>query len=200
MEITEKKSLHKLNTFGINCFAKYFVKIESVEDLLTLSKKEIFKKENRLILGGGSNILLTKDFDGLVIQNHIKGWGIKKENESFIELEIGAGENWHQMVTTCVNNGWGGIENLSLIPGNAGTAPMQNIGAYGVEIKETFISLKAFEISTSTIKTFSKKDCQFDYRESVFKKEKKNQYIILSIRLKLDKKPKINIKYQGYTK
>ena len=195
MEITEKKSLHKLNTFGINCFAKYFVKIESVEDLLTLYKKEIFKKEKRLILGGGSNILLTKDFEGLVIQNNIKGWEIKKENENFIELEIGAGENWHQLVTTCVNNGWGGIENLSLIPGNAGTAPMQNIGAYGVEIKETFISLKAFEISTSTIKTFSKKDCQFDYRESVFKKEKKNQYIILSIRLKLDKKPKINIKY-----
>lgn len=195
MEITEKKSLHKLNTFGINCFAKYFVKIESVEDLLTLHKKDIFKKEKRLILGGGSNILLTKDFDGLVIQNNIKGWEIKKENENFIELEIGAGENWHQMVTTCVNNGWGGIENLSLIPGNAGTAPMQNIGAYGVEIKETFISLKAFEISTSTIKTFSKKDCQFDYRESVFKKEKKNQYIILNIRLKLDKKPKINIKY-----
>ena len=144
-----------------------------MEDLIALSKKEIFKTEKRLILGGGSNILFTKDYDGLVIQNNIKGWEITKENDNFIELKIGAGENWHQMVTTCVNNGWGGIENLSLIPGNAGTAPMQNIGAYGVEIKETFVSLRAFDISTSTVKEFSNKECQFGYRESIFKNEEK---------------------------
>jgi UDP-N-acetylmuramate dehydrogenase len=148
-----------------------------------------------LILGGGSNILFTKDFDGLVILNNIKGKEIIDQNQQSIFLKIGAGENWHELVMYCVDNGWGGIENLSLIPGNTGTAPMQNIGAYGVEIKETFIELEALEISSGKIVKFNNSDCEFGYRESVFKNKMKNQYIILNITLELKKNPVLNINY-----
>ena len=148
-----------------------------------------------LILGGGSNILFTKDFDGLVILNNIKGKEIISQNQQSIFLKIGAGENWHELVMYCVDNGWGGIENLSLIPGNTGTAPMQNIGAYGVEIKETFLELEALEISSGKIVKFNNSDCEFGYRESVFKNKMKNQYIILNITLELKKNPVLNINY-----
>jgi UDP-N-acetylmuramate dehydrogenase len=148
-----------------------------------------------LSLGGGSNILFTKDFDGLVILNNIKGKEIINQNQKSVFLKIGAGENWHELVMYCVDNGWGGIENLSLIPGNTGTAPMQNIGAYGVEIKETFVELEALEISSGKIVKFSNSDCEFGYRESVFKNKMKNQYIILNITIELNKNPVININY-----
>ncbi len=195
LKIFKNISLKKYNTFGLDYKAKYFVEIESEKDLIKLQNESLFKKENKLVLGGGSNILFTKDYNGLIIKNNIKGQEIVDEDENFVYFKIGAGENWHEIVLKCVENNWGGIENLSLIPGNTGTAPMQNIGAYGVEIKETFLSLQAFRLSSGIIKKFDKDDCKFNYRESIFKNEKKNQYLILNITLRLNKKPKVNIEY-----
>ena len=195
MNIIENYPLLKLNTFGVDVKAKYFTSINTINELIELTKTNLFKDLELLILGGGSNILFTKDFDGLVILNNIKGKEIIDQNQQSIFLKIGAGENWHELVMYCVDNGWGGIENLSLIPGNTGTAPMQNIGAYGVEIKETFIELEALEISSGKIVKFNNSDCEFGYRESVFKNKMKNQYIILNITLELKKNPVLNINY-----
>ena len=195
MNIIENYPLLKLNTFGVDVKAKYFTSINTINELIEVTKTNVFKDLELLILGGGSNILFTKDFDGLVILNNIKGKEIIDQNQQSIFLKIGAGENWHQLVMYCVDNGWGGIENLSLIPGNTGTAPMQNIGAYGVEIKETFIELEALEISSGKIVKFNNSDCEFGYRESVFKNKMKNQYIILNITLELKKNPVLNINY-----
>lgn len=195
MNIIENYPLLKLNTFGIDVKAKYFTSINTINELIEVTKTNVFKDLELLILGGGSNILFTKDFDGLVILNNIKGKEIIDQNQQSIFLKIGAGENWHELVMYCVDNGWGGIENLSLIPGNTGTAPMQNIGAYGVEIKETFIELEALEISSGKIVKFNNSDCEFGYRESVFKNKMKNQYIILNITLELKKNPVLNINY-----
>ena len=195
MNIIENYPLLKLNTFGVDVKAKYFTSINTINELIELTKTNLFKDLELLILGGGSNILFTKDFDGLVILNNIKGKEIIDQNQQSIFLKIGAGENWHELVMYCVDNGWGGIENLSLIPGNTGTAPMQNIGAYGVEIKETFIELEALEISSGKIVKFNNSDCEFGYRESVFKNKMKNQYIIINITLELKKNPVLNINY-----
>jgi len=195
MNIIANYPLLKLNTFGVDVKAKYFVSINTVNELIELTKTKVFKDLQLLILGGGSNILFTKDFDGLVILNSIKGKEIIDQTQESIFLKIGAGENWHELVMYTVDNGWGGIENLSLIPGNTGTAPMQNIGAYGVEIKETFVELEALEISSGKIVKFNNSDCEFGYRESVFKNKMKNQYIILNITLELKKNPVLNINY-----
>ena len=195
MNVIENYPLIKLNTFGIDVKAKYFTSINTVNELIEIKKSEKFKDHELLILGGGSNILFTKDFNGLVILNNIKGKEIVDQNDDSIILKIGAGENWHELVMYCVDNGWGGIENLSLIPGNTGTAPMQNIGAYGVEIKETFVELEALEISSAKIVKFSNSECEFGYRESVFKNKMKNKYIILNITLELNKNPILNINY-----
>ena len=195
MNIIANYPLLKLNTFGVDVKAKYFVSINTVNELIELTKTKVFKDSQLLILGGGSNILFTKDFDGLVILNNIKGKEIIDQTQESIFLKIGAGENWHELVMYTVDNGWGGIENLSLIPGNTGTAPMQNIGAYGVEIKETFVELEALEISSGKIVKFNNSDCEFGYRESVFKNKMKNQYIILNITLELKKNPVLNINY-----
>jgi UDP-N-acetylmuramate dehydrogenase len=195
MNIIKNYPLLKLNTFGVDVNAKYFTSINTINELIEVTKTNVFKDLALLILGGGSNILFTKDFDGLVILNNVKGKEIIDQNQQSIFLKIGAGENWHELVMYCVDNGWGGIENLSLIPGNTGTAPMQNIGAYGVEIKETFIELEALEISSGKIVKFNNSDCEFGYRESVFKNKMKNQYIILNITLELKKNPVLNINY-----
>lgn len=195
MNIIANYPLLKLNTFGVDVKAKYFVSINTVNELIELTKTKVFKELQLLILGGGSNILFTKDFDGLVILNSIKGKEIIDQTQESIFLKIGAGENWHELVMYTVDNGWGGIENLSLIPGNTGTAPMQNIGAYGVEIKETFVELEALEISSGKIVKFNNSDCEFGYRESVFKNKMKNQYIIVNITLELKKNPVLNINY-----
>ena len=195
MNIIANYPLLKLNTFGVDVKAKYFVSINTVNELIELTKTKVFKDLQLLILGGGSNILFTKDFDGLVILNNIKGKEIIDQTQESIFLKIGAGENWHELVMYTVDNGWGGIENLSLIPGNTGTAPMQNIGAYGVEIKETFVELEALEISSGKIVKFNNSDCEFGYRESVFKNKMKNQYIIVNITLELKKSPVLNINY-----
>jgi UDP-N-acetylmuramate dehydrogenase len=195
MNIIENYPLLKLNTFGVDVKAKYFVSINTINELIEIKKNNVFKDLQLLILGGGSNILFTKDFDGLVILNNIKGKEIIDQNHQSVFLKIGAGENWHELVMYCVDNGWGGIENLSLIPGNTGTAPMQNIGAYGVEIKETFVELEALEIASGKIVKFNNSDCEFGYRESVFKNKMKNQYIILNITLELKKNPVLNVNY-----
>ncbi len=198
-KVKEDFSLKEYNTFGISIKAKYFVEIDTLNQLKEIFKSEKFKNTNILLLGGGSNILFTKDFDGLVVKNNILGIEKISENEDTILIKSGSGENWHKFVLYCLDNNFSGIENLSLIPGTVGATPLQNIGAYGVEIKDVFHSLSAFEIATGEIKTFFNDDCHFGYRESIFKKELKNKYIIISVTFKLSKSPKINISYGAIT-
>lgn len=187
-------SLKPYNTFGIDVQAKFFSEIKHVADIDALRSQAIFSQP-KLILSGGSNILFTKHFDGLVIKNSIKGMGIISETETDIFIKVNAGESWHDFVLVCVENNWGGIENLSLIPGQVGTSPMQNIGAYGVEIKDVFHSLEAYHIQNGQIDTFTHSQCHFGYRESIFKKALKGKYIITSVIFKLSKKPKVNVSY-----
>ena len=185
MQIQQNISLKPFNTFGINVSANYFVSVSTIEELKhVLSLK---KYPDKLILGGGSNMLLTKDFEGLVIHVNLKGIEIVSEDSDFVFVKANAGENWHEFVLWCINNDFGGIENLSLIPGNVGTTPIQNIGAYGVEIKDTFESCDAISIEKHSIETFKKQDCRFDYRNSIFKNEAKGKYIITSVTFKLTK-------------
>jgi UDP-N-acetylmuramate dehydrogenase len=195
MSIQENVSLKQFNTFGIDAKAKYFVEVNNKKELREALYNNTFHMTKRLILGGGSNLLFTKDFDGVVIKLNIKGIKKIKENADYVWIKVGAGENWHNLVLYTIENNWGGIENLSLIPGSVGAAPLQNIGAYGVEIKDTIHEVKALNILNSEVHVFDKDDCQFGYRESIFKNEAKNKYVILSITLKLAKNPKFNIEY-----
>ncbi len=192
MEVKSNSSLKKYNTFGIEVTAKYFATFNTADKLGELLE---FNKPPTLILGGGSNILFTKNFDGLVLKNEIKGIELIKEDANHIYIKAAGGENWHQFVLHCINNNWAGVENLSLIPGNVGASPMQNIGAYGVEIKDIFYSLEAFHLQEKKIVQFNIDDCAFGYRESVFKKKYKNQFVITSVTYRLNKKPVFNISY-----
>lgn len=194
--IQEHVNLAPYNTMGIAAEARYFVTIQSVSELKTILVKS-FDDLPLLMLGGGSNLLFVKNFEGLVIHNQIKGKEIVEETDSYIDLKSGSGENWHKLVLHCVNRGWGGVENLSLIPGSAGAAPIQNIGAYGVELDQVFVSLEAVEIATGEYRIFSKQDCEFAYRDSIFKNALKGKYVITSITLRLQKKPVINTNYQA---
>ncbi len=193
MRFEEHKSLKAYNTFGLEAFAKYFIEINNVKDLELVFKDPIYLSHQKLILGGGSNILFTKDFDGLAIKNNIKGIEITNAHESIVKA--GAGENWHEFVMFCIDKGLGGIENLSLIPGCVGASPMQNIGAYGVEIKDVFYELSAFDLTLGTIKTFSKEECEFGYRESVFKRKYKDRYLIVDVSFKLSEDHKLSTHY-----
>ncbi|MEN3322957.1 UDP-N-acetylmuramate dehydrogenase [Mariniflexile soesokkakense] len=185
MLIEQNISLKSYNTFGIDVTASHFVSVSNVEELKhILSLKEY---SNKLVLGGGSNMLLTQNFNGLVIHINLKGIEIVSETEDSVLIKAAAGENWHEFVLWCINNNFGGLENLSLIPGNVGTTPIQNIGAYGVEIKDTFESCDAISIENLVIETFKKEDCQFDYRNSIFKNEAKGKYIITNVIFKLSK-------------
>ncbi|MHA7101059.1 UDP-N-acetylmuramate dehydrogenase [Roseivirga pacifica] len=186
-------SLQPYNTFGLDVKAKSFAKFKSLETLK--EGLQLAKNQPLLILGGGSNLLFTKDYDGLVLKNELKGIDLIKEDAEHFYVEAQAGENWHQFVMHCIANNWAGVENLSLIPGTVGAAPMQNIGAYGVEIIQVFDHLKAMEIATGEIHTFNKEDCQFGYRESVFKKSLKGKYVITSVCFKLKKTPDFNTSY-----
>lgn len=192
--ILENTSLKGHNTFGIEAFARYFVQIESEEQLIELFSIEKFHSLPKLILGGGSNILFTKDYDGLVIFVNIKG--ISHEvKEHLVQVTAGAGEVWNDLVQYCVTRDFAGIENLSLIPGTAGAAPVQNIGAYGVELKDVFLSCTAFDTQTQSFAVFSREDCKFAYRDSLFKSIEKDRYIITSISLGLSTTPMINTSY-----
>jgi UDP-N-acetylmuramate dehydrogenase len=194
MTIQNNFSLKKYNTFGIEAKAKKFIAVHSIEDLNTILKEH--QSEPKFILGGGSNMLLTQDIQALVIHIDLKGKKVLKEDDDFVWVESQAGENWHEFVLWTIDQNFGGLENMSLIPGNVGTTPVQNIGAYGTEIKDTFVSCEAMTIETQVMKTFTKEDCHFGYRESIFKNEVKNQYIITSVVFKLTKRNhKINTSY-----
>ena len=194
MKIQTNFSLKNYNTFGIEAKAKQFVAVHNTTELQSILEKN--RLEKKFILGGGSNMLLTQDIDALVIHIDLKGKKIIKENEDFVWVESQAGENWHEFVLWTIDQNFGGLENMSLIPGNVGTTPVQNIGAYGTEIKDTFYSCEAMTIENQKIRTFTKAECHFGYRESIFKNEAKDQYIITSVIFKLTKRNhKINISY-----
>jgi UDP-N-acetylmuramate dehydrogenase len=194
MQISNNFSLKKYNTFGIEAKANQFVAVHTVAELKMILEQN--QNENKFILGGGSNMLLTKDIEALVIHIDLKGKKIVKEDEDFVWIECQAGENWHQFVLWNIEQNFGGLENMSLIPGNVGTTPVQNIGAYGTEIKDTFVSCEAMNILSQEMKTFTNTECHFGYRESIFKNEVKDQYIITSVIYKLTKRNhKINTSY-----
>lgn len=194
--ISENISLKPYNTFGIEASARYFSKFSSTDELHELLRSDQFRKiGNRLILGGGSNMLLTGNFDGIVLKNELKGMELIGEDEQFYYVKCGAGEIWHQFVMHSIKNDYAGLENLALIPGCVGASPMQNIGAYGVEIKDVFHSLEAMQISDQHIREFSLTECSFGYRESVFKNKEKNKWVILSVTFRLLKRAQLNTSY-----
>lgn len=195
MNIQENTSLKPYNTFGIDAKARFFTKVSGLAEL----KEALLFAEAQtipiLILGGGSNILLTQDFMGLVIKLELKGIKVVEEDSEKVLVSVGAGENWHEFVLYAIAQNWAGIENLSLIPGTVGASPMQNIGAYGVEIQQVFHHLRALNRKTLELETFSAEECQFGYRESVFKHRLKDKYIICEVVFQLSKIPLINISY-----
>lgn len=196
-DVKENFDLKDHNTMGVRANARYFASVTSANELRQLLLQPEYKVLPKLMLGGGSNLLFVNDFEGLVIHLDIKGREVIEENEEEVLLKIGAGENWHETVMHAVENGWGGIENLSLIPGSVGAAPIQNIGAYGVELEEVFESLEAIDLETGISKTFDKQACNFGYRDSVFKNELKGKYIITHVTLKLQKEPELNTSYRA---
>ena len=188
MNIHENYSLKNYNTFGVEVSAKYFVEVSNLEDLIQALQYSKTQNSSLLILGGGSNILFTQDFDGLVIFLDLKGISEEIISKNEVLVTSKAGENWHEFVQFCLDKNYGGLENLSLIPGNVGTSPMQNIGAYGTEIKDTFTTCKVLNLETLVIEEFDHEKCQFGYRESVFKREEKGKYVILDVTFKLTRK------------
>jgi UDP-N-acetylmuramate dehydrogenase len=195
MKVVKNISLKNLNTFGVDVKSKYFAEIYSEQELKQVLNSEGYFNCQKLILGGGSNILFTKDFDGLVIKNSITGIKLIEEDNNNVILEAGAGVIWDELVKYCVNRNYGGIENLSYIPGTVGAAPIQNIGAYGQELEETFFELNGLYIDSCKTRIFNKSECSFSYRNSIFKCELKNIFIITSVRLKLNKYPTVNLSY-----
>jgi len=198
MQIQENFSLKPYNTFGIDAKARHFSAFSNIEQLKELATHH--SPLTTFILGGGSNILFTKDFDGQVLKNDIRGIAKINEDDEYVYVKVGAGENWHQFVLFCIQNNWQGIENLSLIPGNVGASPMQNIGAYGVEVREVFLELNAFHLQEKSTHKFNLVDCEFGYRESVFKKKYKDQFVILDVTYRLNKIPRYNTSYGAVEK
>ena len=194
-QIEQQVSLKKYNTFSIECIAENLFQVSNIQEVENAFGFAANKEVEPIILGGGSNVLFSKQSYPVVIINRFSGIEKVDENDDFVWIKAGAGEIWHELVLNCINNGYGGIENLSLIPGTVGAAPMQNIGAYGVEFKSVFESLEALDLETFQIKTFTKQECNLGYRESVFKNELKGKYFITSVILKLLKKHKLNISY-----
>jgi UDP-N-acetylmuramate dehydrogenase len=188
MEVKENVELLPFNTFRLAAKARYFTTVRTPDEATEAFLSNIGRENGLLILGGGSNLLLTQDFKGFVVKNEIKGISTVSEDDRSITLQVGGGENWHGLVMYCVGLDFGGIENLSLIPGTVGAAPMQNIGAYGVEIKEVIHNVEAIERSTGRRRSFSNEECRFGYRESIFKQELLGKFFISSITLTLTKK------------
>lgn len=186
MQIQQNISLKNYNTFGIDVNAQQFVSVSSIDELKWVLT-EYNKSEEKLFLGGGSNMLLTQPIHGLVIHLNIKGKSVVFEDDTFVQVKGFAGENWHEFVLWCLEQGFGGIENLSLIPGNLGSAPIQNIGAYGVELRDVMISCDVLDLRDFSVKTLTNKECQFGYRESIFKQKEKGNFIVLSVILQLTK-------------
>jgi len=195
MQLQQNISLKPFNSFGIDVSAAYLSSFSTVDELKEVLEFSEHKNLNKLILGGGSNILLTQNFDGIILKNEITSIELVSEDYNFFYVKAAAGEGWHHLVLYCIEYNYAGVENLSLIPGSVGATPLQNIGAYGVELKDVFYELEALNIVTKNIEKFSLNDCAFGYRESVFKTILKNQYIILNITLKLNKNPVYHIKY-----
>jgi UDP-N-acetylmuramate dehydrogenase len=195
MEILRDADLLPFNTFHIAAKAKALARFRNVAELRGLLQAPELQGLPRMVLGGGSNILLTRDWPGVVLLNEVEGIEVLEESESEVLVRAGAGMVWHQFVMHCVGQGWGGLENLSLIPGRVGAAPMQNIGAYGVEIKDSFDHLEALRISDGEVVRFNNADCRFGYRESFFKREGKGQYIILSVAFRLSKARVVDTHY-----
>lgn len=200
MNIIENCSLKQFNTFGIEANARYFCEFFSFSVLRSILCEPKFRNIPKLILGGGSNLLFTGNFNGMVLKNNMSGITLLKEDDTHYFVKIGAGEPWHRVVMYCIAHNYAGVENLSLIPGSAGAAPLQNIGAYGVEFKDIFEELDTVNIHNYEMIKFSKTDCQFGYRESIFKNKLKGQFVITSVTLKLDKVPKFNTTYGAIDK
>ncbi|MCB9447425.1 MAG: UDP-N-acetylmuramate dehydrogenase [Flavobacteriales bacterium] len=195
MMLQENISLVPYHTFHCQVQARYLIRCDSVEDFRNAFRDTRFQDLPKLILGGGSNVLFRNDYRGVVLLNGIKGISVEREDDEHVWLRAAGGEIWHEVVMFAVEHGWGGIENLSLIPGSAGAAPMQNIGAYGAELQDVFESLEALHIESGEIKTFDRTSCAFGYRESIFKHAAKDQYVITSILLRLSKHPVVHIAY-----
>lgn len=197
MQIHENLPLKTYNTFSIDAKARFFNSFSIVEELeetlMRYSEYPIF------ILGGGSNTLFTKDYNGAILKNEIKGIELQHEDADHVYVKVGSGENWHQFVLHCIEHNWAGVENLSLIPGNVGASPIQNIGAYGVELDDVFWSLEAFHLFEKRIHTFTREDCEFDYRNSIFKERYKDQFAIISVTFQLKKKPIFHTDYGAIT-
>ncbi len=198
--IEENKDLQLLNTFHIKASARYYTAIHSEAAFQELREHKLYQQQQRMILGGGSNVLFTTNFNGLIIKNNIPGKKLLTEDTEYYYVKAGAGETWHQFVLWCIQQGYAGLENLSLIPGCVGASPMQNIGAYGVEIKDVFHELEAIDLENGEQVTFSKEACSFGYRESVFKRQLKNRYLITAVTFRLYKKPRFNTSYGAIEK
>ncbi|MFL2582638.1 MAG: UDP-N-acetylmuramate dehydrogenase [Flavobacteriales bacterium] len=193
-------SLKNFNTFGIDVSSKLFSQAENEDHVRNVIQSTEFMRNSSLILGGGSNLLFTKNFDGIVLRNHIQGIEVIEETKEYVLVKVGGGVVWHDFVLHCIKKGWHGVENLSLIPGNVGASPMQNIGAYGVEIKKVFHELEAIHLQTGEIHYFNNSACEFGYRESVFKNKLKGQYLISRVIYKLSKKGNYTISYGAIEK
>lgn len=200
MTLLENYSLKTSNTFGIEASARYYLELLSSADIEEFVHTKKWSTVPHLILGGGSNLLFTKNFDGIVLKNKLKGISLVKETPEHVFVKAQAGEIWHNFVLHCIQHNYAGVENLSLIPGCVGASPMQNIGAYGVEIKDVFHELEAISLTDGSTKIFSATECEFGYRESVFKRKYKNQFIIVSVTFKLNKHPKFNTSYGAIEK
>ena len=195
MDMQENVDLHKYNTFHVSAHARYFADVTTVEQLRAALAWAGAKKLPFMLIGQGSNILFKQDYPGLVVELNIKGIRLLDETATHVDVEVQCGEIWHDFVQHALRQGWYGLENLSLIPGTVGAAPVQNIGAYGVEVKDTLVSLEALPVTGGDIRTFTNADCGFEYRDSVFKRELRDQFIICSVLFRLQKQPRLNLSY-----
>ncbi len=193
--IRKAVSLKDWNTFGLDASAAMFYAVQDLDSLRSIWKSTILAQSSPLVLGGGSNILFTRDYPGIILKNELSGRSVVSESGDQVLVKAASGENWHSFVLWCIENGWGGIENLSLIPGTVGAAPIQNIGAYGVEIKDVFHELEAFHIPDGKMIRLDAQDCGFGYRDSIFKRELKGKCLITSVTFRLTKKPQLHTDY-----